>query len=151
MKKIDLGQAITILANIGVIAGIIFLGVELQQNNEFLEAQARSDREAVRRGVFERYLQNPALIEATLKAESGEELTEQEASLVNWANRATLWDWRYVYREYQEGLLDETTMPIAGWQVTFRNSVGLSETWSARKVHFEPDFVEWMEQNIVNR
>ncbi len=115
MKKIDLGQAITILANIGVIAGIIFLGVELQQNNEFLEAQARSDREAVRRGVFERYLQNPALIEATLKADSGEELTEQEASLVNWANRATLWDWRYVYREYREGLLDETTMPsLAG-------------------------------------
>jgi hypothetical protein len=33
MKKIDLGQAIQI-ANVGVIAGIVFLGVEIHQNNE---------------------------------------------------------------------------------------------------------------------
>lgn len=32
MKKIDLGQTVTILANIGVIAGIVFLAVELRQN-----------------------------------------------------------------------------------------------------------------------
>jgi hypothetical protein len=31
MKKIDLGQTIAIFANIGVIAGIVFLSVELQQ------------------------------------------------------------------------------------------------------------------------
>jgi hypothetical protein len=32
VKKIDPGQMITILANIGVIAGIVFLGFELRQN-----------------------------------------------------------------------------------------------------------------------
>lgn len=32
MKKPDLGQSINTLANIGVIAGIIFLGYELRQN-----------------------------------------------------------------------------------------------------------------------
>ena len=30
MKKIDLGQTIQILANVGVIAGIIFLGIEIR-------------------------------------------------------------------------------------------------------------------------
>ena len=34
MKKIDLGQAVSILANVGVLAGILFLAVELRQNNE---------------------------------------------------------------------------------------------------------------------
>ena len=38
MKKIDLGQAIGILANVGVIAGIVFLGMELRQNNELVVA-----------------------------------------------------------------------------------------------------------------
>ena len=38
MKKPDLGQTITIFANLGVIAGIVFLGIELQQNNELLTA-----------------------------------------------------------------------------------------------------------------
>jgi len=41
LKKIELGQTITILANFGVIAGIVFLGIELQQNNDLMEAQAR--------------------------------------------------------------------------------------------------------------
>ncbi len=40
MNKIDLGQTIQILANIGVIAGIGFLGLELRQNSEQLELQS---------------------------------------------------------------------------------------------------------------
>ncbi len=38
MKKLDLGQSVGILANIGVIAGIVFLAVELRQNNELVVA-----------------------------------------------------------------------------------------------------------------
>jgi hypothetical protein len=43
MKKIDLGQTITILANVGVITGIAFLAAELRQNNEMMRAQTRND------------------------------------------------------------------------------------------------------------
>jgi hypothetical protein len=38
MKKIDLGQTFHILANIGVIGGILLLAFELQQNNELMAA-----------------------------------------------------------------------------------------------------------------
>jgi len=31
MKKIDLGQLITVLANLGVIAGIMFVALEVRQ------------------------------------------------------------------------------------------------------------------------
>jgi len=40
MKKIDLGQTVQIIANVGVIAGIIFLAIELRQNNEQLKLQS---------------------------------------------------------------------------------------------------------------
>ena len=40
MKKIDLGQAISILANVGVIAGIVFLAVEIQQNTSAIRSQS---------------------------------------------------------------------------------------------------------------
>jgi hypothetical protein len=43
MKKIDFGQSLTILANLGVIAGIVFLGYELQQNQVVVQAQTRND------------------------------------------------------------------------------------------------------------
>ena len=36
MKKLDLGQTMTILANVGVIVGISFLAVELRQNNDMM-------------------------------------------------------------------------------------------------------------------
>jgi len=39
MKKIDLGQTIGILANIGVIAGIVFLAIEVRQNQRVLDEQ----------------------------------------------------------------------------------------------------------------
>jgi hypothetical protein len=41
MKKVDIGQVIAVTANMGVIAGIVFLALELQQNNRFLSAQAQ--------------------------------------------------------------------------------------------------------------
>ena len=42
MKRLDLGQMIQILANFGVIVGIVFVGIELNQNNELLSAEARA-------------------------------------------------------------------------------------------------------------
>jgi hypothetical protein len=36
LKKIDLRHTIGLLANLGVIAGIVFLGLELRQNNELV-------------------------------------------------------------------------------------------------------------------
>jgi len=43
MKKIDLGQTLTILANVGVLAGILLLVFELNQNREMMRAQTRSE------------------------------------------------------------------------------------------------------------
>ena len=41
MKKIELGQLIQIVANLGVIAGIVFLAVELRQNNRLYSRTLR--------------------------------------------------------------------------------------------------------------
>ena len=43
MKKIDLGQTITIVANIGVLLGIILLVYELDQNRDMMRAQIRNE------------------------------------------------------------------------------------------------------------
>lgn len=40
MKKIDLGWTIQILANVGVVAGIVILAIEIQQNTRSLEVGA---------------------------------------------------------------------------------------------------------------
>ena len=40
MKKIELGQALSIIANVGVIAGIVFLGMEIRQSTAVAQASS---------------------------------------------------------------------------------------------------------------
>ena len=47
LKKLDLGQSLTLLANVGVIGGILLLAYELRQNNNLMAAEARFNRLAV--------------------------------------------------------------------------------------------------------
>ena len=43
MKKIELGQAITILANVGVLAGLILVALQIQQNTVLVRAELISN------------------------------------------------------------------------------------------------------------
>ena len=62
MKNIDLGRTLNTLSNVGVIAGIIFLAVELNQNNEFLELEAKATRAEIFLDGWERIASDPALV-----------------------------------------------------------------------------------------
>lgn len=151
MKKRDLGQLIGVLANLGVIAGIVFLGVELQQNNEFLEAQARADRRDIGREAALRTLNNPDLRSATRKALNGVPLNDDEAFLLDLENQATLRDWGYLYRETQVGSLELEELDAAGWRRAFCvRAPGLRDYWARTKDTEDPAFVAWMEGTIEN-
>jgi len=62
MKKVDIGQTITIVANVGVIAGIIFLGVELSQNSETARLQAAQSYANLSHELDFRIVDDPSLI-----------------------------------------------------------------------------------------
>lgn len=85
MKKIDVGQTLAILANIGVIAGIFFLAIEIRQNQASLEEQNTLTRLSGRDTAFEYFshwrtllLENPELFDVWYKGRDGEELTSRE-------------------------------------------------------------------------
>ncbi len=49
MKNIDLGQTISIIANLGVVAGLVFVGLQIQQEREIAQAnRLQSNSEAFR-------------------------------------------------------------------------------------------------------
>jgi len=72
--KIDLGQTIGILANAGVIAGIAFLALEIQQNTAVQESQMRFDQNERQTEVIEEIFRNADLRAALLKNINGEPL-----------------------------------------------------------------------------
>jgi hypothetical protein len=159
MKKIDLGQTIGILANVGVIAGIVFLGYELRQNNASIEAQIRGTRHIVRRDDFLLPLQNREFAETLIKHRHGEQLTEYETLILNRSIMANLLNLRFVFNEFRQGRILEENIPIDSWRKSFENrslaDVGYWPNarafWEENKTEeFDPAFVEWMDENIVD-
>jgi len=158
MKKIDLGQAVNTLANLGVIAGIVFLALELQQNNDLLASEIRSTRHIVRRDDYLLPLQYPQLGEALIKHRNGQPLSEYEGIILNRAMTTNLFNLQYVFTEYRQGRIAESAIPIESWRGSFNGDTltkpgywpDARDFWEANRFEFDPAFVEWMDENIVN-
>ena len=78
MKKLDLGQTITILANVGVIAGIVFLAIELRQNNRLLVAEAEFNQLQHLQDIGMVLFENPEVADMYTRALDGDELDRVE-------------------------------------------------------------------------
>jgi len=77
MKKIDIGQAITILANLSVLGGLIFVGLQMQQDREIAQIQRRQTGTELRNQWADLIAANA---DVWSKGLSGETLTNAEAA-----------------------------------------------------------------------
>jgi len=110
MKKIDLGQGLTLLANLGVIAGIVFLAVEIQQANRIALVSAEYELRNNFSAINELLLTDSELAEFLHQAEIlGSQLDGISA------DRARMWTYRlinvWIAAEfaYQNGIATEAT------------------------------------------
>ena len=150
MKKLDLGQTITILANVGVVAGIVFLGLELRQNNQFLGAESRYNLLQNRQNVHLMVIQDDDVADLLVKARTEQELTETENEQLRWYYVLMLASWDYDYQQYRDGLVDEDVVPTRQWVRSFKEDRRFFRFWQDTKEDYSADFVAWMDENIVN-
>ena len=148
MKKIDLGQSIQILANVGVLAGIVFLGVELRQNNQLLSTQAQMQLDENRRGESEAIYGDESLARILVKAEHGEDLDPVETLRLERFYRTSFLRWESDYRQLRAGFLEDLRADAINGALY--SNPRMLEMWEKSKVGFPPDFVQWMEENVVN-
>lgn len=150
MKKINLGQTIGILANMGVIAGIVFLGLELRQNNLFIEEEARNS-------LFQNRLDGAVLRSMDSEGariwywqESDEPLSELDMRRRADYMHTSFLRWQHDYQSVQRGTLDREALAITGIIRSWHSTPGIDEVWERRKAAYAPDFVEWMEETIIS-
>ena len=145
-----------VLGVVGIIAGIVFLGYELRQNNDLLEAEVRFNHKEARSGWFRNLATNPHLTELIVKAQEGELLSSSEVFQLESLYRHLFTEWEW---EVQEAPLRERLeVPLEGYRIGFgklpgTNTTvypGIRETWEASKATFAADFVEFVEENVVN-
>jgi len=154
MRNVDVGQTVQILANVGVIAGIVFLGLEVQQNNDLLDSQARQNRlNGARELNAAIYDEETGLGRVIAKARSGAELTEDEAFRLDRYLVTVILSWEYWYQDFSDGIIDDEELRYRGWSGIFYDVLPerMVATWERLRPNSNPGFVEFMEENVVNR
>jgi hypothetical protein len=104
-------------ANLTVLVGLVFLVVEINQNNEMMRAQTRS-------GITDAIIDNvkmymdPRVIVAYQKRRRGQPLTDEESALLNSLASATLRLWENTHYQYRNGLFDDAEFEadLAVWR-----------------------------------
>jgi hypothetical protein len=144
----------SLLANIGVIAGIVFLGLELRQNNSLLAAQATYSLRQYRSDVADTIMA-PNVLEATHKYAGGEKVTPAERSAVFMTALKVIELWEWQHGEFVAGRLEGVYLPVDSWRVWYygegESPVPIREIWESRKDVMNPAFVQFFEENVIDR
>ena len=149
LKKWIWKETAEVLGVVGIIAGIAFLGFELRQNNELMEADARYNRLSIVTDAWRLIAEHRDLTELRVRADNNEALTSAEERRVTAAIMSVYVLIEWTYRELGE---DSTEMSqVREVQLyNFANYPTYGRVWEARKQSFDPAFVQWYEANVVN-
>jgi hypothetical protein len=147
MKKIDFGQTITILANIGVIAGIVFLAFELRQNNELLETEARRGLMLNRMDINRSWAADENLMQLREKAFDGEPLTRGEQIRVEADLVSLLVGMEWEYEQFRSGRV--LGVPVEGYRSIFNRFPYMKSLWPELRPRFTPEFSRFMDREVL--
>jgi hypothetical protein len=150
MKRIEPGQVMTFITNVGVLGGLLLLAFELRQNNELMEAEARMHRTAMSVDAWRFFAENGDLVELREREKSGEELSSVETRRIDGSIMSIFVIVAWTFAELSEESSDLRQVREVQ-RYNFANSPEYRRVWEARKTTFDPAFVQWMEKNVVNQ
>jgi len=133
---------VTLVANVGVLIGILLLVVELDQNQTALRAQMRSELSADVVQLFTSVAENPGLADLRRRADAGEPLDANETYRYGIITRAFFRYWENVHYQYREGVYDdvEYSRQKEAWRAYAGESAAVVRWWCAHRSEFSPAF-----------
>lgn len=142
MKKTDIGQVIGVLANIGVLGGVIFLAVELRQNTQAVELTSAEGFLSGSSALDLRIAQDPELASLLLRTQREEPLTDVEMLQLERWYYASLRQWETAQYLYSIGALDESLWLAYRHEIAgiMRRADLLTEYWKSNQESFTPAF-----------
>jgi hypothetical protein len=151
-KRLDyekLNSWLAVLANLGVLIGIFFLAIELRQNNELMEAEARFNRVSASAEAYNIQCTNGELAEIHVKVNKSQPLTDVELYRFESSLMRFLINMEWIFREMPE---DSTDRKYAERRLASALSNNLRRSIYLKRIDdFDPDFVSWIEDNILSQ
>ncbi len=154
MKLKDIGDIGNLVAALGVIISLLFVGYQINQNTEESRAANRQASADAIREVALSFATDPSLAAAMATIRAGEEYDDAQAIQYSGFLVALLKSIEEEYLQYKDGRLDETYMEarassaIAHLQFTFpRDFYQELKTLGV----LTPEFGEWMDEQLSER
>lgn len=151
MNREKLSEWVHLLANVGVVAGLVFLAFELRQNNQLLKLEAQTTLTENLQNGWDQLSSDPELVALFIKDRNGQALSEVEEFRLN-----AYWMGMLMRREWQFQHFPESKSGIDGLRRIFETYSSLTRTWqgsgsasrSAGKDNFSPEFVRFVDEKV---
>jgi hypothetical protein len=143
LKKIDFGQTLHLLGNLGVIVGILLLVYELNQNREMMKAQTRNEMSQGLIHLFLEFSNDTETASIWRRGRAGEDLTEDEQTRFSLMTFSELRHHENVHYQYRNGLYDQTEYLAQrkAWRGLVFNNKGLVEIYCSYRFSLSSEFV----------
>ena len=150
-----LNQWLTLVANLSVVAGILFLAVELRQNTAAIRAQTRDALTEKQIEIVGWQATNPELAAIHAKAMDGEELSTAELLQFSGYVLAQFREWENSHYQFSAGLFSppEFEARKASWQILLSgaSSWAYVATWQMFRLTFAPAFRADIDRLLAER
>jgi len=126
VNSAKLNDWLTLIANVAVVGGIVFLAVEIRQNNELLRSESRQTLVSNDVTSLAANLEN---VDVFAKLVSQEELSAEDQLRLSFMYMLDLRNREFEYFQYINGLLDEETWLAYRHVIVVNHSSDLGRSW----------------------
>jgi hypothetical protein len=147
MDTESLSRWLSIGANFGVLVGIAFLAIEIQQNTEMTRAQITQSRADAAISVADMAVNSDYIPAIYVKIQNGESLSEEDAFRYTVWLRATLRNQDNNIQQYDQGLLGEHIPRSAAGVVrgVIKNNPVGRDYWARGKTSYSDAYIAFVE------
>ena len=151
MKKIELGQSLEIIANVGVLVGIIFLALEINQNTALIEAEMSQNRTDTAMTEAQSIYNSDHLPGILTALRNGESITDvDEERIYHWA-RSFNRNMENQLRLYRLGMLEENI--VRSMEFAIQDVIGISPVtrgiWERTKLQYSDEYIQVVDRVLA--
>jgi hypothetical protein len=149
MNSSKINHWLTLIANVAVVGGIVFLAIEISQNNELLRSESRQALVANDVTSLTVSLENADVF---AKLISKEELSAEEQIRLSFMYSLDLRNREFEYFQYTNGLLDEATWLAYRHVILVNHSAGLGRSWweEIGRGLVDPEFADLVDELLID-
>ena len=142
MKNQTISGWLTLIANLGILTGVLLVVVELSQIRELMTAQVRNDFTTTVMNRNDAAASDPVMIDLMMRGKDGNNLDANEDLRYRLRTSGTFQQWANTHFQYQLGLFSEQEFQSYrnSWTTIARASNGFARVWCGSRNSAAADF-----------